>query len=212
MDTQLSTAVAPLTLSEHWLPRSTAALRARRLSPKPQHVWATALRRMWPVRLRAAPCDRCRRSAFEFQQVGSEHLCIRCVADSQVVAASPAHAGAMAVLRVLLVEAEMEREEQRARPFDDRRHGDALRETAEVVMWWLTPRAHRPPDMVAVGESTVRAMLAAFDRVWALRCSTRKLEQIYVCWASRHAKALRVAELTAVDRSYQRWIAAEGER
>jgi predicted outer membrane lipoprotein len=201
-----------LKLGEHRLPCSTLALRARRRSQTRRRSWMDALRSWWPERPRQVPCDLCKRSMFEFQQVGTERLCIRCVADGQAALATPALAGAMAVLRALWLESEIERQAQRERPFVDSRRSDAVRETAEVVLWWLTPRDLRPPGTKAVGENTALEALATFDRVWALRCSTRKLADIYACWVTHQAKALRRAELSVLDRRYRALIGAEMAR
>ena len=170
-------------------------------------AWMRGLRGLWPARARTENCDRCRRSMLEYQQLESERLCIRCVADNQ----TPALAGAMAVLRALWREAELDRQSQRGRPFEDTRRSDAIGEVAEILLWWFTPRSLRPPGTMAVGETTAMEVLAAYDRVWALRGSKRTLRQIYTGWATSHANALRRAQLEAVDRSYAKWVATEGQ-
>jgi hypothetical protein len=146
---------------------------------------------------------------LDYQQVCGERLCIRCVSDSQMAFATPALAGAIAVLRALWMEEEFARLEQRAKPFEDRRHLAAIRETGELVMWWLTPRALRPPDVQDIGETAVLEVIADYDRIWPLRCSPRTLAGIYTCWVRRHAKMLSYTELTAIDRRYAALIAAE---
>lgn len=197
-----------LTTSEHRLPLTAAAKRLRRRADT--DPWAARLRRwLWPVRVHTQPCDRCHRSMLEYQQVGAERLCIRCVSDSQVALASPALAGAIAVLRALWLEEELERLAQRARPFEDRRRLSAIRETGELLMWWLTPRALRPPDVQDLGETGIREAIADFDHKWSLRCSQRTLSGIYAWWVRRHAQMLSYTELTAIDRRYAALIASE---
>jgi hypothetical protein len=149
---------------------------------------------------------------LDYQQVGPEKLCIRCVSDAQVALATPTLAGAIAVLRTLWVEAEIERQTQCERPFPDRRRLDAIRETGEIVLWWLTPKSLRPPNMATVGESTILDVLREFDRIWKLRCSSRSLADVYAWWVGRHAKVLRYRELTAIDRRYAALIASEPAR
>jgi hypothetical protein len=201
-----------LTLSERRLPRSSAALRARRRPEARRWSWVQMLRSLRLLPQPAVCCDSCKCSMNEFQQMGTERLCIRCVADRQLTLASPALAGALAVLRTLWREAEIERAEQVERPFHDARRSDAIREVGELVMWWLTPRGLRPPGMMALGESTALEAMAAFDRVWALRCSQSRLGDVYQCWATRRAKALRYAEQGDLDRRYAALIEAETAR
>lgn len=197
-----------LTLSDHRLPHSAVAARARQRA-KTRRSWREKLRSLWPESVRPVLCDRCNRSMIEFERVNDERLCIRCTADNQLARAAPALAGAVAVLRTLWMEADIERQAHRERPFDDPRRANAIRETAEVVLWWLTPCDVRPPGTIAVGETAARQAIAAFDRVWALRCSTRTLAEIYGGWAASQAKALRAAAHVAIDRQYAALIAAE---
>jgi hypothetical protein len=126
-----------------------------------------------------------------------------------VALAAPELAGAIAVLRTLWVEAEIEQRAQRDRPFPDRRRLDAIRETGELVLWWLTPRALRPPDMEAVGKGALHDVFVAFDRMWNLRSSPRSLAGVFSWWVSHHAKLSRCRELAIIDRRYAALIASE---
>lgn len=186
--------------SEQCQPGSADLLRARpKARRKPRWQF---LRAWWPARAAPMTCGRCKASMLDFRAVGTELLCIHCVADAQLARAQPALAGALAVLRVLWLEAEVERQEQRDRPFDDPRRSTALREVGEILLWWLTPCDLRSRDTRAVGESAVLEVLAAFDRVWALRCSKRRLGEIYIYSRNAHAQHLRAAALEFVDRQY----------
>jgi hypothetical protein len=196
-----------LTLSDHRLPHSAVAMRAQHL--KGRRPWLSKLRALWPVRVRPLLCDRCSRSMLEFEQLSEERLCIRCTADNQLARSAPALAGAVAVLRTLWMEADIERQAHRERPFDDSRRANAIRETAEAVLWWLTPCDVRPPGVGGVGETIALQAISTFDRTWALRCSTRTLAEIYRGWAASHAKVLRAAAHVAVDRQYAALIADE---
>jgi hypothetical protein len=194
------------------LPRAAAALqRIHARSAATSHPWWSWFRRH--PRAQALPCDRCTTPMLESMPVGTERVCIRCVAETRLPLAAPDLAGASAVLRTLFTEAELEWGAQWARPFVDRRRLEAILETADVVLWWITPANMRSPDTAAIGERTALEIIAAFDRTWRLRSTLmgRSLMDVFAWWRQSQAKALRVAELAAVDRRYATWIATEAQ-
>lgn len=195
-----------LTLSQ--LPRTSAALqRGRR---RPTTSWWRVL---WPRLAARLACDRCSQPMVDFIPVDAERVCIHCVASARLPLAQPELAGAAAVLRTLLIEADLEWRAQRDRPFVDERRLEAILAAAEVVLWWITPPNLRRPDAVALNERTTLQALAAFDRLWSLRSTRhRSLGDIFMAWRGSQAKAQRYAELAEVDRRYAAWIEASAAR
>lgn len=146
----------------------------------------------------------------DFLRVGVERVCIQCVANSRLPLAEPALAGAAAVLRTLQRESELEWRAQLCRPFVDERRAAAIRETAEVVLWWITPPNLRTPEAALLSERMTMEVIAKFDRLWVLRSTAaRSLSGIYSVWKQRQMQMLRYADLEAVDRQYASLIASE---
>ena len=195
-----------LTLSH--LPRTSAALK-RPLRRTSVPWW----RAFWRRARTPLVCDRCARAMTDFMPVAGERVCIRCVASARLPLAQPELAGAAAVLRTLLLEADLEWRAQRDRPFVDERRLEAILAAADVVLWWITPSNLRRPDATALDERTTLQALAAFDRVWALRSARHRcLCNIFAAWRGSQAKAQRYAELAEVDRRYAAWIEASSAR
>lgn len=194
------------------LPRTVAALQKRGHHARAQPA-LRAVRRVWAACERLlreeSTCARCARPMLEWCQRGQERVCIACVADERAPLAPPELAGATAVLRTLLLEAHLDWTWHRDHLFQDHRRLEAVLDTAESVLWWLTPPNLRAPNLVSLRDETIVEVLGHFDRVWTCKSSAKSLMAIYEGqWASQ-AKAQRHFELDAIDRKYAAIVASE---
>jgi len=197
------------------LPRTAAALRDVRRNTSRARVppWLRALRRLWAIaeRLSAttATCDGCGGSMLEHASIGRQRLCIRCVRVRGAPVAAAEFAGAAAVVRTLLREAQLDWRQRQSHPFDDLRRNEAILDTVQGVLWWMTPPNVRTPNVAELDEAVVVELLQRFDRMWALRSSPDTLTVVYTRWRQWQAKAVRHAELDEIDRRYAAAVRAD---
>jgi hypothetical protein len=192
-------------LSLQSLPLTTRARRTR--SRRADAGLLGFVRRVWAACERlslSATCDRCGGPMLECRLRGDRRLCIQCVSDEVPVDwrlhCRPQDAGGAAVLRALLREMEFSLSGA-LRPGEQLR-AQALLDTAEIVVWWMTPPNLRIPRFAKLDDAALKAHISRFDEVWGLRASDVSLATVYRGWSASQNKAQQYAALSRLDRAY----------
>jgi hypothetical protein len=189
------------------LPRTIAALDEVRQQGLPRVSLALRLlRRIWSLAERlSAPqstCDDCHGVMLEHCPVDGRRICVRCVSSRRTPLSEPELAGAAAVVRTLMREAQLDWRSRQSHPFEDLRRNEAIIDTMQGVLWWMTPPNLRTPNVIALREEAIVELLRRFDRVWTLRCNPSSLTTVYTQWRNSQSKAARHADLAEIDRRY----------
>lgn len=191
------------------LSRAAAAL-LRRGRPR-VHPALRAVRRIWAAcekLLREdVSCGRCGSAMLEWCIRGQARVCITCVANEPAPLAAPELAGVAAVLRTLLLEAHLDWNWHRDHLFQDERRLEAVLDTAESVLWWMTPPNLRVPNPAALEQTPIGEVLGRFDRIWTCKTTAMTLTAIYEGQRASQARAQRRAELDAIDCKYAELVA-----